>query len=214
MSAIQREVPAVEPLIKLKLNSSYEDILKHSNNQTERQIYPPISTHKALPTPPQIKNPPQPEIIVRKTYTFKSIAKTEKTLRLVIEENGTIHLYATIFDDHISLQDIRNQQYGSIIKSGLPLRQTYSICVHNNEIAKARKRFKIGSEKKINYEIKNTTNVIKLSGEDKKFDLTLNEECRGKFICVNNDHFTIEVDSRLDPMHVWAVCLILIDVRK
>lgn len=71
----------------------------------------------------------------------------------------------------------------------------------------------MGSEKKIHYEMKGSQDIMKLGGNARKMQLTLNDGCVGEFSCVNDGHFVIEANSDLDYVHVLMICLIMIDVQ-
>lgn len=98
------------PLARVTLNPEYQQFLSKDNNEQTSVI----SRSKPLPTPSR-KIPTEntqeqlvrniPSIVSRRTISFKSTARTDKTMRLAVREGDKIlHMYATIFSDHISLQ--------------------------------------------------------------------------------------------------------------
>ncbi|KAL0484631.1 Pkn3 [Acrasis kona] len=197
-------------------------------------IYPqvPITYGRQLPPTPVVTKPMQQSISPqakvdndwtfversqpRRNFTFKTIARTGKTVRMQIEQSGAFQAFATIFDDHISLQDNLSQQFGKIVKEKLSIRSTYILQVANKELATCTKRFKFGSEKKLHYEMKQDTRLLKLGGDfahQGKMTIMYNDNILGELQCDSENQFSAVADANLDPLHVWAMCVIMIDVK-
>jgi hypothetical protein len=172
---------------------------------------PNVQRHSA-PAPrvtssPAVYAPPAPTF---RRYTLKTVTRTQKTLRLSVEEQNLCHMYATIFDDHISLQDTRHQQFGTIQKTGINLKQSYTVHCRGSELAKATRQLKFSKDKKIVYEI-DPQKIIKLRDNGKKVIISLNEENIGEMEGTNE--INIAVTTSLDIVHIISSCLMMIDIK-